>query len=248
VALHPALSMHKPLPGAKQRLICLAHAGGGASAFRQLKEALAPHGVDVCPIQLPGRENRMSEPLLQTAKAVVEHVHAACAQLSPLPTTIIGHSMGSLIGYLLTLKWQQEGKAPPVRFIASASNSPVTRTRLSSTYNLPDAEFKKKVFEHDGVPAQLREMPELFDMFVPILRADYGVCDTYIHEIAEPLTCPVSVYGGLEDNSVPVHRLDEWQEIAEEPVTVRQFTGGHFYLYQQIEAVVPKLIEDMQAV
>lgn len=42
------------------RLICFHHAGGGASAFRGWREYL-PSGVDVCPVQLPGREDRLRE-------------------------------------------------------------------------------------------------------------------------------------------------------------------------------------------
>lgn len=242
---HPALSLYQPLSGATRRLICLSHAGGGASAFRPWRMALEKEGVEVCPMQLPGRENRMSDPLLLDAAAMVEHIDEASERLSPLPTSILGHSMGSLIAYLLTLKWQRSGKPAPRRLIASAGVSPSTRTTLRDTYCLPDEEFKKRVFAHDGVPAQLQEMPELMDIFLPILRADYGVFDRYIHEPAERLNCPVSVYAAQDDKAVPVHSLHHWQDIATDDINIRTFSGGHFYLYQQVADIKAQLLADI---
>lgn len=242
---HPVLSLYQPLPGATKRLLCLPHAGGGASAFRAWRTALAAENIDLCAVQLPGRENRLSEPCLSSAAEIVDHIDQATEQLPPLPTALLGHSMGTLIGYLLALKWQREGKTAPIRYIASAGLSPSCRTEQRDTYTLPDADFKKKVFEHDGVPAQLREMPELLDIFLPILRADYGVFDRFIYTPDERLQCPVSVYAGESDAAVPLQQLHRWQEIAQGDIQVRHFSGGHFYLYQQVDTIKPLLLEDI---
>src|SRR2546421_12668903 len=52
---------HRPNDSARLRLFCLPYAGGGASIFRSWPEGL-PESVEVCAIQLPGREARLGEP------------------------------------------------------------------------------------------------------------------------------------------------------------------------------------------
>ena len=49
-----------PNPNAKLRLFCFPYAGGGASIYRGWPDEL-PHEIEVCAVQLPGRETRMHE-------------------------------------------------------------------------------------------------------------------------------------------------------------------------------------------
>ena len=44
----------------KIRLFCFPYGGGGASIYREWQKNL-PDSIEVCPIQLPGREDRMNE-------------------------------------------------------------------------------------------------------------------------------------------------------------------------------------------
>ena len=47
-------------PRARVRMFCFPYAGGGASAYRGWAAPLPPD-VEVCPVQLPGREGRLRE-------------------------------------------------------------------------------------------------------------------------------------------------------------------------------------------
>lgn len=242
---HPALSLHRPSAGCQQRLFCFPHAGGGASAFRGLKAALQPEGIELCALQAPGRENRISHPLIHTAAEMVDHFEQAIATLDPMPFSFLGHSMGSLIAFLLSRQLQRKEKTQPARLIVSASLSPSTRNETRNSYKLSDDAFKKKVFAHGGVPEQFRQMPELMDIFLPVLRADYEVFDRYLHEDATRVTIPVSVYAGVTDEAVPLEEHKYWQDVAEAPVNTRHFSGGHFYLYQQLDDVKAALLQDL---
>ena len=51
----------KPNPEAKLRLFCFHYAGGGAAIFRSWIDSL-PSTVEICPIELPGRNSRLREP------------------------------------------------------------------------------------------------------------------------------------------------------------------------------------------
>ncbi len=45
---------------ARVRLFCFPYAGGGVSIFRAML-AQAPTEIEICPIYLPGREQRLTE-------------------------------------------------------------------------------------------------------------------------------------------------------------------------------------------
>ena len=49
------------------------------------------------------------------------------------------------------------------------------------------------------------------EMLLPTLRADFELCDTYRFETGEPLTAPITVYGGADDETLRRAR-EEWQD------------------------------------
>lgn len=85
----------------ERRLFCFPYAGGGASIFRRFPESLPP-GVEVCAVQLPGREDRYVEPAFSRLPAAVAALAGALhAHLQP-PFAFFGHSMGALLAFELT--------------------------------------------------------------------------------------------------------------------------------------------------
>ena len=235
-----ALSVHTPLKGAHTRLACFAHAGGAASAFGSLKRALSPHGIEVCALQPPGRENRLTECCADSAAELAEEFAAAIGSLPPLPTAYFGHSMGALIAFL-TARLH-----PPLRLFASAGVSPSTKIFPGITHALPKDAFRKRLFAMGGVPQTLREQPDLLDIFEPIIRADYQLLDKYLHHDHSPAPCPITVYVADGDKTVPPESATQWQSVSRDPITVRRFEGGHFYLYQQTAAVAATLADDLR--
>src|SRR5262245_65439974 len=73
------LAYVSPRPAASVRLFCFPYAGGGASVFRGWADGLLG-AVEVCPVQLPGRETRFREPAFTRLPPLVE---ALAESLSP---------------------------------------------------------------------------------------------------------------------------------------------------------------------
>src|SRR3954454_11305125 len=129
-----------PRPGARLRLLLIPHAGGGASAFRGWAEALPPE-VEVCPVQLPGRENRMREPAFDRLPPLVEALAGALERWRDLPYAVLGHSNGALIGFELARHARRTGAPGPVHLFASGRRAPHVPSRQRDVYRLPQDEL-----------------------------------------------------------------------------------------------------------
>lgn len=90
------LAFHVPAPASWVRLFCLPHAGGSASLFRTWQAELG-QDIEVCPVQLPGRENRLREPPLRALPDVIAPLVDVLAKHTDKPYALFGHSMGALL-------------------------------------------------------------------------------------------------------------------------------------------------------
>src|SRR3954465_8819810 len=86
----------KPRPGARLRLFCFPHSGGGASTFRGFQEAL-PADVEVAAVQLPGREGRLREDPVSSMERLIPMIAGGLAPHLGLPFAFFGHSMGAWV-------------------------------------------------------------------------------------------------------------------------------------------------------
>src|SRR5262245_5574913 len=77
-------------PEARVRLVCLPHAGGGASLYRLWPEGLSP-AVEVCAVQLPGRETRLREPAHRRVEPLVLELAETLARALEPPFALFGH-------------------------------------------------------------------------------------------------------------------------------------------------------------
>jgi medium-chain acyl-[acyl-carrier-protein] hydrolase len=70
------------------------------------------------------------------------------------------------------------------------------------------------------------------ELLLPVLRADFTVCETYRYAVEPPLACPIAVFGGSTDPHVPVHHLDTWKEMTEGEFFRYLLPGGHFFIQE----------------
>jgi medium-chain acyl-[acyl-carrier-protein] hydrolase len=237
----------RPSPRARLRLLCLPHAGGGASSFRGWADALPPE-VEVCPVQLPGRENRIAEPAFDRVPPLTEALADAVEPLLSLPFALFGHSNGALIGFELARTLRARGRPGPVHLFASGRRAPDVSLNRPPTHHLPDAELLADLQELGGIPPQLLEHPELLAVLLPTLRADVAIHETYAFQEQPPLAFPITAYGGLADPRTPLASLEAWGRHTAGPFVTRLFPGGHFYLQEQRTVVLRTLAADLQAV
>jgi medium-chain acyl-[acyl-carrier-protein] hydrolase len=230
----------------RMRLFCLPHAGGGATAFRTWHTGL-PSGVQVCPILLPGRETRRSEPSYTDLDSLAD---ALARQLEPwldLPFAVFGHSMGSLLAFEWVRRIQRSGQPMPRWLFLSGRRAPHVAADPNPLHALPDAEFVGELTRlYEGLPQEILSDPELMEVFLPVLRADIAVVESYRFQQGEPLDCPMTVFAGAKDMSVAFDELLAWKPQTRRRFAVQMLPGGHFYppepLLQTISATLAGLL------
>jgi len=101
----------RPNPDARLRLFCFPYAGGGASVFYAWAEG-SPQ-MEVCPVQLPGRESRLSEPPFTRLPPLVQALASDIRTHLDKPFAFLGHSMGATIAFELARELAREQKGRP---------------------------------------------------------------------------------------------------------------------------------------
>jgi medium-chain acyl-[acyl-carrier-protein] hydrolase len=219
-----------PRPTAAVRLFCLPHAGAGASAYRGWAQDLGPD-LDVCYVQLPGRENRFREPPFTSLESLVDAVATALAPLVDRPYLLYGHSFGGIVAFEVARELRRRGLGEPRHFFASASRAPHLPWPHPPIRQLAGADLLREVNRrYDSVPAAILEDVELRDLLVPALRADLGVLETYRHAPGRPLACGITVFGGRQDRMITLAELDGWSEHTAGAFRLQLLEGGHMLL------------------
>ena len=227
----PNLWIKCPQPNseANLRLFCLPYAGGGTSIFRLWHREL-PSNVEVCAIDLPGRENRLREKPISNLEILTENLVEVFLQHLDKPFALFGHSMGALIVYELARKLLQKN-VNPVYIFLSGRPAPHVPELYPPLHLLPNAEFIEKLTNvYCAIPDIVAKDQELMELLLPALRADITLIETYIHSKVEPLDCPICALGGLEDKEATHDYLVTWRDYTRSSFSVQMFPGGHFYL------------------
>jgi len=225
------LSVPRPRPEAALRLFCFPYAGSGASGFHAWAKALAGEDLEVCAIQLPGRENRLSEPAFDHLDALLPPLLDALEPQLDRPFGFFGHSMGTLLAFEAARALRDRGWPTPRKLFLSAGRPPHVARTDTPLHGLPDDAFIAAIVErYQGIPAAVLEHRELLDLILPTLRADITLLETYRYRPDAPLAAGFSVFGGRSDPRVDDESLRRWRDLTDGTFDCATFAGGHFYL------------------
>lgn len=228
--------------GTRIRLFCLPHAGSGAAIFHTWKRTL-PAWVDVCPILLPGRDVRMAERLYTNSDVLIEEMAEALTGHLDKPYAIFGHSMGALLAFELAQRLRSKAlRAPSYLFLSGriAAHLPWEHKRI---HHLPTEEFLVELgARYGGLSQELLRNPVMLEVYLPILRADMMLIETYRHRERPPLDCPIMAFAGTDDGNISDEALAAWSQQTTADLSVRRFAGDHFYLSGSSRALLLELL------
>jgi medium-chain acyl-[acyl-carrier-protein] hydrolase len=222
--LHP-----RPNPNADLRLFCFPYAGGAAQIYREWSGGL-PSNVEVCPIQFPGRGSRMREAPYTKLLNLVESLSPAIVPSLDRPFAFFGHSMGATIAYELSRLLSKQHGLEPAHLFVSGRAAPHIPDDRPHNYNLPEPEFIAEVRRLNGTPAEVLEHPELMQILIPLLRADFELVQTHKYTEGPPLSCSITAFGGLRDQHVSPEDIEGWRQHTTGSFSVRMLPGDHFFV------------------
>jgi surfactin synthase thioesterase subunit/phosphopantetheinyl transferase len=208
--------------------LCLPHAGGAASLYRRWPDGL-PAGVEVCAVQLPGRETRFSELAYWRWQPLVAALAEALRGAIDRPYALFGHSLGALLAFELVRQFRRQGVPQPAHLFVAANPAPHQRPAEPPLHTLPDSQFVVELGKRNGTPEAVLDNVELMQLFLPLLRADFAVSETYAFQGDQPLDCPISAFGGLHDGQVTAEEVEAWRELTTGGFERHMFPGDHFF-------------------
>jgi medium-chain acyl-[acyl-carrier-protein] hydrolase len=230
---------------AQLRLFCFPYAGGSSLIFRNWERSF-PTAIDVCPVQLPGRGSRMLEPAFTKLGDLVTELTKGLLAYLDRPFAFFGHSMGALIGFELARRLRAQHGLMPSHLFASGRYAPQIEASHRITYNLPEDELLAELRRLNGSPDEVLEHPELMQLLLPIIRADFQLVQTYDYQPELPLSCGITALGGLKDPDVSREHLDAWREQTTGTFAIRMFLGDHFFLQTAQSTLLRMIHQDLK--
>lgn len=228
------------------RLICLPHAGGSASGYFSLSAALRP-SMETWSVQYPGRQDRRHEPLIADVRGLAEGLVRALQGRLDRPYALFGHSMGAVVAFEVARLMESGAGPAPRALVVSGRRGPST-DRHEQVHLRDDAGVAAELRLLSGTNTAFLKDPELFEMILPALRADYRAVETYQCGSDAVVRCPVTVLVGDSDPRTTIDEARAWSRHTSGEFDVRIFPGGHFFLDECTTEVVNTLSDVMLSV
>lgn len=247
-AAHPAKSpavWGGTKPAAPRMLICLPHAGAGASTFGPMIRS-APPTLDVVALQAPGRENRIREDPHEEAAPLVEELTRAVAPLLTRPYAVFGHSVGTVVAFELVRALRAEGLPAPAHLYLSARGAahlPVEHVDLRTKGD----DFYVGLLRDLGGTPDAAFNQAFIDTILPGFRADLGIQMSYEFRYQPRLDLPMTAFHAVDDDRVDADCVAAWGLHTTGPFTFLQHDGHHFTAVQDPTVVLGEVAKTAEA-
>ncbi|CAG0930686.1 Linear gramicidin dehydrogenase LgrE [Thermoflexales bacterium] len=161
------------------------------------------------------------------------------------PCAFFGHSLGALIGFELARALARQNDFVPVHLFVSGHSAPQVPNNEEAVHLLPEPEFIQKLDSLSGTPAEVLQNAELMELFLPVLRTDFAINETYTYTPGPPLECPLSAFGGLQDKMFTPADQEGWRDQTHNAFTLRLLPGDHFFLHSARPLLLRAVVQDL---
>ncbi|OQD51805.1 thioesterase [Streptomyces phaeoluteigriseus] len=212
-----------PSTGHPARIFCFPFSGSGASAFSAWPAAI--DGVEVCPVQFPGRENRMAEPHYGTYEDLAAGLVPPLMPLLDRPFAFFGHCAGALPAFETVVLLAERGLPQPDCLLVSGQPAP---HHASGDPMLTMSESELRA----GLESFLRgrgiePRSDMIDMGMALLLRDHAAAGRYRRAEPVVVSCPIVVLHWREDPDVSLDQLEGWRQYSD-AVDIRVVDGGRY--------------------
>jgi pyochelin biosynthesis protein PchC len=220
-----------PGPEGSPLLICFPHAGAGASYFHSLSGRLAG-ALQPLAVQYPGRQDRRREPAARSIPELADRIGEALGGAGAArPVALLGHSLGALVAYEVARRLEERAGTRPLVLFASGRRAPSIHRPETVTGDDGDASLMTELRRVGGPDQSLFAEPELLEMALPALRADYAMLRHYRDAPERPaLGLPITALTGDRDPVTSEDDARAWERHTTGAFELAVFPGGHFFL------------------
>jgi len=197
--------------------------------------------IEVARVHLPGRETRLREPLFRRLSLLVDTLVEELGSWIDGPFALFGHSMGALLAFELARGLRRRHNLSPLHIIVSGYRAPHLPPSEPPLSRLSDSDFISRIRQYGGVPDLIAQNEEIMEIFLPILRADFEMADTYVYKEEPPLECPLTAFGGLSDLKFGREKIVAWNIHTSGRFSTHFFPGGHFFLQESEPLVLDQI-------
>ncbi|MGW0395596.1 thioesterase II family protein [Streptomyces sp. NPDC003042] len=232
----------------RMKLICLPHAGGGAGSFAAWRPYV-PEGIELAPVELPGRGSRIGEPVPQALEPLVEELLDGLRPELTMPYALFGHSFGAVLAYELTRRIEREdGLRAPSVLVASGSRAPHLPLGRTGIADGDDEQLIAWMWRNGGLPAELLEFPDfLTDLLLPV-RSDLMLAERYLLPEPAAVGCPLFAFAGAQDDVSTLAQVEAWAPYTSAAYRMRVLPGGHSFPQSRPEAALTAVVEALAEV
>jgi surfactin synthase thioesterase subunit len=219
---------------------CFPFAGASYYSYKPLFKSLEQsHTIRY--LELPGRGNRMNEPLLYSYTEVLNDIFYQIKDEIKEPFIFYGHSMGAQLAFDTVHLLIAQYNLKPLKLVVSGRGAPAV-VSMNKRYNLPKPEFKYALQKLGGIPQEILNDDEFFSFFEPILRADFQAIENFTYTQKDPLDVPIHALLGDTEETTP-DEASAWEKETTAKFNLKIFNGGHFFILEHTESILELIIE-----
>jgi len=218
----------RPRPRATLRVMCFPHAGGSANVFHGWAERL-PESIEIVAVQYPGRQDRSHEEPIAELGVLADEVASAVCDLFDRPVVFFGHSLGATVAFEVARRLSPRFPTPLAGLVVSARKPPADGATTGYDFTRDDDLRRYLTRLGNRAVLALRD-PDLWDLFVPPLRADLLMSQRYRHTPGPPLTCPFTLIAAADDHSCTIDDMRPWTKYTIGASDEHVISGDHYYV------------------
>jgi len=238
----PWIKIYQPISQPILRLFCFHPAAAGPSLFRLWGKYL-PSNIEVCAIQLPGRETRVKETLITEWDDLTPNLTQGLLPLiEEYPFAFFGHSLGALVIFEVARKLRRE-KLPFPKYMFVSGRRPPHIPIDNLVHQTPNSILISALREYGGTPEEALQNQYLMQLYLPILRADLTLNEKYTYFSEAPLECPIVAFRGTNDVEVSLQQLSKWEQHTISNFALHEFPGGHMFFQEEPKALIEAILK-----
>ncbi|MEU9343330.1 thioesterase domain-containing protein [Streptomyces sp. NPDC048278] len=218
------------------RIFCFPFSGAGASAFSAWPAAI--DDTEVCPVQFPGRENRLGHPHYGTYENLAAELADTLKPFLDRPFAFFGHCAGALPAFETVVRLDELGLPGPRHLFVSGQPAPHDASH-DRMLTMTESELRAEV-EAFVRGRGIDPRPDMIDMGLSVLLRDHAAARAYRRAEPVAVRCSITVLHWRDDPDVSLDLLQGWRRYSH-AVDFQAVDGGHHDFAGAPEALLRSL-------